>query len=186
MTRFTHLTDILSLYFQQFIMLKFSSVLYLALLVSQCQFLPFNAMMPQWYARFQRCYDGIKNAQSPGLYSTLFHSHFRSLICCIYGREKENTGLQRDDHFIFFSFLLLYKAPVVRLIGSQSKQDGVCSTLDTQLLPDPHYQQRTGQTIPIVQVFVLNNLSPFQQCNVHPAIFFLCLHNFCFYFHFEG
>lgn len=78
-----------------------------------------------------------------------------------------------------------YKAPLVTLIASQSMQDGVCSTLDVQLLPDPHYQQRTGKEISIVQVLLLNNLFPFQQGNAHPTISFLPLHEF-FYFHFEG
>lgn len=60
-----------SLYFQQFTMLKFSSMLYLAPVISQCQLFPFNAMIPQWHARFQKCYDGVKNAQRSELCTTL-------------------------------------------------------------------------------------------------------------------
>jgi len=78
-----------------------------------------------------------------------------------------------------------YKAPVVSLIGSQSMRDGVCSTSDIQFLTDPCYEQRIGQMIAIVQILVVNNLSPFQKGNAHPAIFFLCIHNF-FYFYLEG
>jgi len=53
-----------SLYFQHFIMLKFSSMLYLAPVISQCQLFPFNAVTPQWHARFQQPYDGVKNTLS--------------------------------------------------------------------------------------------------------------------------
>lgn len=85
-----------------------------------------------------------------------------SNLCHLWLRGREYRGSSMTPKrrpFYHVSFLLPYNTslknamwgPVVRLIGAQSTQDGGCSTLHIKLLPDPHYQQRTGQMVPIIR-----------------------------------
>lgn len=88
-------------------MLKFSSTLYLAPVISQCQLFPFNAMRPQWHARLQKCYDGVKNAQSPGLCITLSIPMSDLLSVSFMDRRKKIQGILNDSKgMIILSFFL--------------------------------------------------------------------------------